>query len=235
MKEELIQIDGKSYKKCKVVMLSINEKADHKSLLLCKDNSLRIPVTGAEARRLENAGFVKPQHLYILSDEKIKEGDWCIMLDSFENVFSIPQHYTNPKTQHLNKGLRKIIACTDDSLRIGELKEGGRIEHLPQPSQSFIEYFIEEYNKGNIITDVMVEHVDNGEEDWIGDDYTGEPFWNEKIEPKINSKDNTINIKPITSESEIVGEKIVEYCKQYEGTNKYNDVLKAIEFGYKLK
>ena len=29
------------------------------------------------------------------------------------------------------------------------------------------------------------EMVDKGEEDWIGDDITGEPFWNEKLEPKI--------------------------------------------------
>jgi hypothetical protein len=29
------------------------------------------------------------------------------------------------------------------------------------------------------------EMVDKGEEDWIGDDITGEPFWNQKLEPKI--------------------------------------------------
>jgi len=85
------------------------------------------------------------------------------------------------------------------------------------------------------VEDETDEHVHNPCERiegyvWI----TCEPFWNEKIEPKINSKDNTINIKPIISESEVIGEKIVEYCKQYEGTNKYNDVLKAIEFGYQL-
>jgi hypothetical protein len=27
-------------------------------------------------------------------------------------------------------------------------------EFLPQPSQSFIEKFVEEYNKGNVITEV---------------------------------------------------------------------------------
>jgi len=34
------------------------------------------------------------------------------------------------------------------------------------------------------------EMVDKGEEDWIGDDITGEPFWNQKLEPKtiINSQ-----------------------------------------------
>ena len=31
----------------------------------------------------------------------------------------------------------------------------------------------------------VVEMIDNGGEDWIGDDINGEPFWNEKLEPKI--------------------------------------------------
>lgn len=32
-----------------------------------------------------------------------------------------------------------------------------------------------------------------------------------------------------------LGKKINEYCKQYEGTDKYNDVVLAIQFGYHLK
>ena len=55
-------------------------------------------------------------------------------------------------------------------------------------------YFIGEYNKGNIITNILVEVVDNGEEDWIGDDYNGEPFWNEKWELKLDSQ-NCISIR----------------------------------------
>ena len=50
---------------------------------------------------------------------------------------------------------------------------------------------------------------------------------------KVNSK-NEITIRNSTSTSEEIGEKIVQYCKKYEGTNKYNDILKAIEFGYQL-
>jgi len=59
----------------------------------------------------------------------------------------------------------------------------------------------------------LVEYVDNGEEDWIGDDYTGEPFWNEKIELKINSKDNTITIKKVKdcwNREEVI--KLIEKC-----------------------
>lgn len=157
------------------------------------------------------------QHIYITSNEKIKEGDWCIMLDSFENVFSIPQHYTNPKTQHLNKGLRKIIACTDDSLRIGKLEVGGKIEHLPQIPQSFIEKFVEEYNKGNVITKVMIEYILNNED---FDDII-EKVWDNDYKLKINVKDNTINIKPIKDSWS--REEVVDILKKYN--DKYSTLF----------
>ncbi len=35
---------------------------------------------------------------------------------------------------------------------------------------------------------VEIEMVDNGHEDWYGDNYTGEPIWIEKLEPKLDSE-----------------------------------------------
>lgn len=35
-------------------------------------------------------------------------------------------------------------------------------------------------------------------------------------------------------DDKILGKKIVEYAKPFEGTGKYNDILLAIEFGYHL-
>lgn len=37
----------------------------------------------------------------------------------------------------------------------------------------------------SITKELWIEIIDNGQEDWTGDDYSGEPFWNEKIEPRI--------------------------------------------------
>ena len=111
------------------------------------------------------------QHIYIISDEEIKEGDWfindlnqikkCISRDTegyidFEGGFN-----TKPSS------CKKIIATTDTTLKITIspylFPEGGACQSkdflLPQPSQQFIEKYIEEYNKGNVITDVMVEYV----------------------------------------------------------------------------
>ena len=63
----------------------------------------------------------------------------------------------------LCKECKKVIATTDTSLKqfiytTMVIDEGDIYQSLPQPSQQFIEKYIEEYNKGNIIIDVLVEY-----------------------------------------------------------------------------
>ena len=59
---------------------------------------------------------------------------------------------------------------------------------IPKPSDSFISKYIEEYNKGNIITDLLVEYEE-------GKSYSGNEGLIIKEWLKINPKDNTITIK----------------------------------------
>lgn len=182
-----------TFKRVKVVMLP-SEKATKLWL-----NGRKQLNYGAEAMSsTNNIG----NHLYIISNDEIKEGDWycynTIKGNQIKQYFE-KEHFSEEHVISLgNLSGKKIIATTDESL---SLNVAGKLDlgtlALPQPSQSFIEKYIEQYNKGNIITDIMVEYVDNGEEDWIGDNHNGEPFWNEKIELKINPKDNTITIKSI--------------------------------------
>jgi len=128
-----------------------------------------------------------PQHIYITSDEEIKEGDWYCSPTGI-----VSQHNG---TEKLPDGWKKIIATTDKSLKIN-LLEG--IKHapenwreLPQIPQSFIEYFVDQYNKGNIITEVMVEYeLGNISESYFDGEKEKLP-----LHLKINP-DNTINIKP---------------------------------------
>jgi hypothetical protein len=112
------------------------------------------------------------QHLYILSDDEIKEGDWYIK----ELFNTLKYDWYKVVTERFPNDYKKIIATTDKSL------------DLPQPSQSFIEKYVEEYNKGNVIAEVLVEYetatnqVPNGTTiDWL----------------KVNPKDNTITIKKV--------------------------------------
>ena len=98
------------------------------------------------------SNIFKPQHLYIISDDEAKEND--LYIESDHKGFGFIKY--------------KIIATTDASLKVfidgngnkssHELTKSGYIEFLPQPSQQFIEKYIEEYNKGNIITDILVEY-----------------------------------------------------------------------------
>ena len=112
-------------------------------------------------------------NLYIISDDEIKENN-----THFYNPHSGQLHISGNHTDYIaiNKnGCKKIIATTDVSLG------------LPQPSRQFIEKYIEEYNKDNIITDVLVEY------EYLLDDRTVLPYWN----LKVNTKDNTITIKKL--------------------------------------
>ena len=131
--KQIIYMDNKPHIKCNLVMLYTTDKLAPLSIN-----------QGYLIREFYNSVSKSLQHLYITSDEEIKEGDWYIFnvgyasgvkqadLDDIENI-------------HLEIDPKKIIATTDTSLE------------LPQPSQQFIEKYIEEYNKGNIITEVLIE------------------------------------------------------------------------------
>ena len=58
-------------------------------------------------------------------------------------------------------GYREVLATTDTSLKIDNPNyDIGRLAYitLPQPSQQFIEKYIESYNKGREIKEVLVEY-----------------------------------------------------------------------------
>lgn len=110
-------------------------------------------------------GFKKPiyHHIYVISDDEIKEGD---------HIYStINKNINTCNNPSIAKGLKykKIIATTDNSLGIITIAKYGvddLITYLPQPSQQFIEKYIEFYNKGKIITDVLVKLKNNYDLDY---------------------------------------------------------------------
>lgn len=142
---------------------------------------------------LENGNeFWQPQHLYITSDEEIKEGEYGIDIRD-NKIFKcdriLNNHYEQGILQFQKSYCLKIIATTDISLTITNYNNG-TWSYLPQPSQQFIQHYIEEYNKGNIITKVMVEYEKATYEKWL--ENGASPVFDTL---KVNS-DNTINIKP---------------------------------------
>lgn len=179
----------KQFKKAKVVMLPTEDKSN---ICIVKLNDKNILVN--------NKGY-NSQHLYFLTDDRIEKEDWCY--DKRDNaIFKIKVNLEDGDGCGL---IFKIISTTDTSLmttvsvpHIGEQPNRKMLDviKLPQPPQEFIEKYVESYNKGEVITDVLVEYelqsYSNRFEDKkpIGDSET----WGKRLSLKINS-DNTIIIK----------------------------------------
>ena len=204
------------YKKCKVVILA------QKKL----DNSIVLHTGGHPTR---NTQVLTNYNLYILSDDEIKEGDWCIMLDSFNHVFSNPQQYLGEeKGHHLNKGLKKIIASTDSSLNKEPFIDWEcRYKPIPYIPQSFIDKCVSEYNKGNKIEEVMVE-------------YEGFDNLNSMNDSSILgiilnlNPDNTINIKSVKdswTREEVISviNNVIEFVVLPSTNKGFKDLNKWIE------
>ena len=101
------------------------------------------------------------------------------------------KYYLKTETRY-----REVLATTDETLYL--TFNNGKTDLkfvLPQPSQQFIEKYIEEYNKGNIITDVLVEYESDFNSCFCTKDICNGNNCPKKL--KINPKDNTITIKKI--------------------------------------
>ena len=191
-------------KKAQVIMLPTLKE----SALLLNPTTNKLVLTKEIASKVYpieeyiKLGF-KPQHLYIISEDEIKEGDWCMIIDKTSKLYG---QFEQHKGKHQrNEQWKKIIATTDTSLyqatgKAYKMVDGFKptYKNLPQPSQQFIEIYIEFYNKGNIITDVLVEYkrvFETIAKGMIGHPEDDISWWNEKL--KINPKDNTITIKKL--------------------------------------
>lgn len=107
------------------------------------------------------------QHLYLTIPQqegveisKIKENDWYINNDI---LFKADFFFDEGNNPNLNKRNEKIIATTNRELKVKGEQAGENAWFFPLPSipKAFIEYFIEQYNKGNVVKTVEVEIRDN--------------------------------------------------------------------------
>lgn len=112
MNDKLIQIGGKSYKECEVVMLS-TEKATTGMIVKSFNKTFEI-ITNKnfddKCQEVLNKSSKNPQHLYILSSEEIKEGDWYINLRNNSIYQATDWIYVST--------CKKIIATTNSKLII---------------------------------------------------------------------------------------------------------------------
>lgn len=144
------------WKTCQLIMLSANMKAKVGEYAIMLNSTTGINPYLSHGIIQREQGFnitCENQHLYIVSDDKIEEGDWFIRFaDGSISPFikkannltvEINNWQLNKKGSFLNK---KIIATTDGGL------------NFPKIPISFIENFVKEYNIGNVIKEVLVEY-----------------------------------------------------------------------------
>lgn len=143
------------------------------------------------------------QHLYIISNEEIKESDWYYC----NNADSIAQAAFNFSKFPNQKAKVKIIATTDKSLTTGECEEADdchnypaecnpckRLKQLPQIPESFVKAYAEQVG----IDEVQLEYTYREEEKDIDIGRTSESY--AVIELKLN-ENNTVVIYQIKHSS----------------------------------
>lgn len=180
--------DGRYYQEAEVVMLATNEKSTNAVISVRSDKPWAMMSEKHSPFAIKKYDSPELYHtysnLYFLSDDEPKVNDWCL-----EGLTPLaPTQLTQVTKEDLERCIenyyygscKKIISSTDESLG------------LPKPSDSFISKYIEEYNKGNTITNIWVEYEDQGYYDAIDEDKT----WVENWQLKVDSN-NTITIKKI--------------------------------------
>lgn len=171
------------WNKAKCILLETKENS---GLLLGLSKFGRLISYDTECTNPNNDIYSVKQHLYIINDDIIKVNDWYLATDKIEHCSS------KEEANDLTSNCKKIIATTNKSLQIKSnhlVKDRyALLESLPQIPQSFIEQYITEYNKGNIINEVLVEYIQ------LNTDYRSD--WKEKFHLKTNQS-NEINIKTV--------------------------------------
>lgn len=155
----------------------------------------------------------KSYHLYILSNDEIKKDDWGYD-DIMKKVF---KHNSNLPLKPGNE-FKKIIATTDNSLKTYNTeydprsKTGREWLFLPKLHESFINTFVNQYNKGIVIDKVEVEY----ELDTYVDNNKTYHYSDGRVKIKLNS-DNTINVKEIV-EKTFTKEEVIELVMSLTST-----------------
>lgn len=216
------------FKRCKVVMLP-TEKATWPNCIWLGRISGQLNFDHSHdnfpcsINSIDNS--MLPQHLYILSDDEIEKNDWyfnqIVRRDIENNIYPegvVPIKCTNESDTCNELKCIKIIATTDCSLSI------------PLIPQSFINKYVNEYNKGNKIEKCMVEYQMYNRS--IPFTYNSDPDSSYvHYELKLNPN-NTINIKFIRDNwtKEELNESAMCFYNKYHGILNQSDIQSIAKF-----
>ena len=196
----------------------------------------------------------KKVHIYITSDEEIKEGDvvkipcgvgkvkeltWKFGNDNpsyiIEDIFIYKLRYGQKEGElQINsfryEDVKKIVITTDQDL----IKDG-----VQEIDDEFLEWFVKNPSCEWVVVEKKMLCNYCGEENCDNLRCRGyiDSVWYEIIIPKEEPKQE-ITIEEIEQQitlTEARGERIIKYLDKYKGQSIYNEIALAIEFGYQLK
>lgn len=187
-------------KKLKLILLStdkaIREVRDGYYKNVLSLNNTKYDKSLELFRTIDGIKVPNPQHLYAISDEKPKIGDYV-----YNSVLNILEKFTEVNNDFLRY---KVIITTNESLKIEDeckIRSGKMVEYYPTEKQlptftnDFLDTYIKKYNDGKIIKEIEVEYKSMS----IGFDGTDELNY-----LKVNP-DNTVDVS-------LVGDKL--YTKE---------------------
>lgn len=238
MTKKVSQIDGKFYQEAQVIMLPTT-KEDSFTTHICKRTLFKDEGNNVGKLSLANhvnLNFLEPQHLYFISDEDIKEGDWYVywmlVVDEKDRVYEVAQC----KNGVLPRCPRAKIIATTDFLSLEQsngnktvsINNNTRVNCLPRPSNEFIQAYCRLGGIDKVLVKMSEIRVYPGTESIEKEPYSD-------YQPKI-AQDNTITCKAIPEVFVQVNftllQNIIKYCEDqqiYDKLGNYDD------FYYKLK
>lgn len=169
--------------KAKIIMLPTENETMVLRNTYCFTEAHGNPLKYGRIRNAVERGF-EYQHLYVITNEEIKEDDWYVNDKMIFKADSVFDNGNNPNQNKLNK---KIAATTNKLYN----NIGGKL--LTQKLPTFSQEFLKQYCEAGGIDEVEIETENYYDEP---DDSIHSNRGEFKNRIKINP-DNTINIKPI--------------------------------------
>ena len=190
------------------------------NLWLNKDNKLFLQTGGEQIVFISLMRVSVPQHLYILSDEKIVVDDWVIntslltFKEGLKDVepFKAKKEYIEQfnEIKNNNKCWKKVVVTTDKSLKVEKCSNFiGKEFSLPTFNDAFLNAFVENYNIKNIVSEINLEMIDNGSEEL------------EKLEIKTRL-DNTVFIQKSKTYSQTDIDRLYQFLFTSENGKTHN-------------
>ena len=119
----------------------------------------------------------EPQHLYFISDDEIKDRDWC-----YDNLLGLVFQFEigEANSNFIKKHIKKIIATTNEELGYGD--EFGGFYQLARPSNEFLKKYCELGGIDKVLVEYDCDHSQ---------------MPNKVIDILKVAPDNTISIYPV--------------------------------------